>query len=257
MSINFHEEQNKLSYTTRLADQSWIDFIKNHIDVNGKMVVDIGCGGGIYSKALAMLGAKVTAVDFSEEMLKGATENCKGLENIAFLQGNAYHTNLASSSFDIILQRALIHHLKDLDACFKEANRLLKKNGLLIIQDRTPEDCLLPGDPNHIRGYFFEKYPKLESIESSRRYPSQKVIQALESNGFYITTEEKLWEARRHYQNFEQLSDDLRQRTGRSILHELTNDELSMLIQTIQSKLNHQTAIIEKDRWTIWIAIKK
>ncbi|MEH6936331.1 class I SAM-dependent methyltransferase [Bacillus sp. JJ664] len=257
MSINFHDEQNKRSYTTRLADQSWIDFIKNHIDVNGKQIADLGCGGGIYSKALAMLGAKVTAVDFSEEMLKGATENCKGLANITFLQGDAYHTNLASTSFDIILQRALIHHLDDLDACFKEANRLLKKNGLLIIQDRTPEDCLLPGDPHHIRGYFFEQFPKLESIESSRRYPSQKVVNALESNGFIITTEEKLWEARRNYQYFEQLSHDLLQRTGRSILHELTNDELSMLIQTIQNKFNPRTAIIEKDRWTIWIGIKK
>lgn len=257
MSINFHEEQNKLSYTTRLADQSWIDFIKNHIDVKGKMVVDIGCGGGIYSKALAMLGAKVTAVDFSEEMLKGATENCKELENIAFLQGNAYHTNLASSNFDIILERALIHHLNDLDACFKEANRLLKKNGLFIIQDRTPEDCLLPGDHHHIRGYFFEQYPKLASIETSRRYPSQKVMKALASNGFYITTAEKLWETRQTYHHFEQLRNDLLKRTGRSILHELTNDEISMLIQTIQSKLNHQTPIIEKDRWTIWIAIKK
>ncbi len=79
----------------------------------------------------------------------------------------------------------------------------------------------------------------------------------MESNGFYIKTEEKLWEARQNFQNSEQLSNDLLQRTGRSILHELTNDELSMLIQTLQSKFDHQTSIIEKDRWTIWIEIKK
>jgi predicted RNA methylase len=41
-------------------------------DFSGKRVADIGCGGGIYAKALAELGAReVIALDYSEEMLKG------------------------------------------------------------------------------------------------------------------------------------------------------------------------------------------
>lgn len=257
MSINFHDAQNKMTYTTRIADPSWNEFMKDNIDVVGKHVVDIGCGGGIYSKAFAELGAKhVTAVDFSEEILKGAFENCKEFENLIFLKGDAYHTNLPTSSYDIVLERALIHHLNDLDACFKEANRLLKKNGLLIIQDRTSDDYLLPGDQHHIRGYFFEKYPNLASIETSRRHSSLEVIASLESNGFSIKTESKLWETRQTYPNLKELTTDLLQRTGRSILHELTNDELNDLVQTIQSKIKNKTSIIEKDRWTIWIARK-
>ncbi|GEM_PF-5744472 len=57
---------------------------------------------------------------------------------------------------DVVIQkRALIHHIDDLNVCFKEGYRVLKNKGVYIIQDRTPEDCLLEGNHSHIRGYIF------------------------------------------------------------------------------------------------------
>lgn len=258
MPINFHDEQNRWSYTTRDADESWAALIRKYVDVSNKQVVDIGCGGGIYTKALIAMGAShVIGVDFSEEMLKGATENCKNIDNVTFLQGDAYNTNLPANEFDIVLERALIHHLQDLNACFKEANRILKKNGILIVQDRTPKDCLLPGDENHLRGYFFEKFPHLINKEISRRYDSNQVQKALESNGFRLNKEVTLWETRRVYDDFELLHKDLLLRTGRSILHELTDEELHELILFIKDKLESKKGpIVEKDSWTVWFAIK-
>ncbi len=248
-----------MSYTTRTADESWLSIIKETVDVLDKDAVDIGCGGGIYIKALVSLGAShVTGVDFSEEMLKGASENCKELNNVTFSQGHAYDTGLSDNKFDVILERALIHHLDDLDRCFKEANRILTTNGMLIIQDRTPSDCLLPGDENHIRGYFFEKYPKLIEKETSRRYNSNQVKQAIETNRLTVIKEVQLWETRRVYNDLDSLISDLMQRTGRSILHELTDNELNELIVFIKNKLkNNDTPIIEKDSWTLWFAVKK
>ncbi len=258
MAINFHDANNNKTYTTREADQSWIQLMRENIDLYGKDAVDIGCGGGIYSKALTKLKVNhVTAVDFSEEMLKGAAENCKDYSNISFIKGDAYHTNLPSSNYDVVLERALVHHLDNLNACFNEVNRLLKKNGILIVQDRTPEDCLLPGDDSHIRGYFFELYPKLKTKEISRRYDAQKMRSALESAGFHIEDTVKLWETRRIYKDLESLQSDLLLRTGRSILHELTDEELNQLVKFIENKLKHQSTIIEKDRWTVWFARKK
>ncbi|PEL13606.1 class I SAM-dependent methyltransferase [Bacillus sp. AFS017336] len=257
MTIDFHDAQNKMTYTSREADPSWLQLMKDNIDLNGKNVVDLGCGGGIYSIALTKLSVnQVTAVDFSEEMLKGAAENCKDYKNIKFSKGDAYDTKLPSSSYDVILERALVHHLDSLTKCFSEANRLLKKNGILIVQDRTPEDCLLPGDAIHLRGYFFDQYPKLKTKEIARRYDSKEMQSALESAGFHIKKEIKLWETRRIYNDLDSLKTDLFLRTGRSILHELTDDELTNLVNFIEDKLKHQTPIIEKDRWTIWIAKK-
>jgi len=184
-------------------------------------------------------------------MLKGAANNCKNIQNVTFLKGDASQSNLPANEIDIVLERALIHHLNDLHACFKEAFRILKDGGILIVQDRTPVNCLLPGDESHIRGYFFEKFSQLIDKEISRRYDSGQVQQALESNGFRLAKTVSLWKTRRVYK-------DLLLRTGRSILHDLTDEELQDLISFIDAKLNgSQPPIIEKDSWTVWFAIKE
>lgn len=261
MPINFHDKRNRMTYTTRTADVSWLSLIKQHVGIAGKEIVDIGCGGGIYTKALASSGAAhVTGVDFSNEMLQGAARHCENLSNVTLQQGNAYNSGLPDHTFDIVLERALIHHLHDLDSCFQEAKRILKPGGgVFIIQDRTPEDCLMPGDENHIRGYFFEKYPKLIDMERSRRHEAAEVQRSLDSNGFVILKKVQLWETRSVHQDMAALNNDLAHRTGRSILHELTDHELGELIVFINSKLTNRAddAIIEKDLWTLWIAVTK
>lgn len=258
MGINFHNNESRKAYTTREADISWRQTISELVQIeNISNALDVGCGGGIYSKALSDMGvASVTGVDFSEVILEGARENCKEYKNIIFKYGNALNTGLDSSSFNLLLERALIHHIEDLHACFKEAYRMLENNGLYIVQDRTPEDCLFEGNNTHIRGYFFELFPKLIEKEINRRHDSSIVIEKLKEVGFKEVEEVKLWETRKVYQNKEQLLKDLSNRTGRSILHELEDKKLKLLIDHIDDSISIDTDIVEKDRWTIWKAIK-
>ncbi|MFD0692472.1 class I SAM-dependent methyltransferase [Paenibacillus sp. GCM10027628] len=258
MTIDFHDANNRMTYTTREADASWLACLQQFVDVTGKKVADIGCGGGIYSKALRQAGAShVTGVDFSAEMLKGASQNCSDVNNVSFVQGNAYGTGLPTGQLDVVLERALIHHLDDLESCFQEASRILKPEGMYIVQDRTPEDCLLPGDASHIRGYFFEKFPALKDSETARRHDEKKVKSALESSGFQVAHEVKLWETRQVYSDLESLSQDLMARTGRSILHQLQDSELQDLVDYILSRVRDHAPIIEKDRWTVWFCERR
>jgi ubiquinone/menaquinone biosynthesis C-methylase UbiE len=257
MSINFHDEKNSKSYASRSADNSWSKKINTIVNLQGKEALDLGCGGGIYTRKLAELGAShVTACDFSEQMLADARVYCEGLENITFHKGDAYNTGLASNQFDVILERAVIHHLNDLKQNFDELYRMLKSGGLCIIQDRTITDCFLPGSTNHIRGYFFECFPKLKDKESARRPTSEEVRDGLQKSGFTNVEEHKLWETRKTYDNIEELKEDLLNRTGRSILHELSDEELKDLIDFIVKRVEHQDKIIEQDQWSIWIAYK-
>lgn len=258
MGIDFHNEKNRNTYSTREADDTWREAIKNLVQFdNISDALDIGCGGGIYSKALSEMGAaSVTGVDFSEEILKGARENCKEYQNISFKQGDALHTGLESNTYNLLLERALIHHVDDLQKCFNEAYRLLKNEGIYIVQDRTPEDCLLEGNDSHIRGYFFELFPVLIEKETKRRHNNQFVLETLQEVGFRELQEVKLWEIRYVYRNKEQLLKDLRERTGRSILHELDDKELNLLINYIDEAISTENNIIERDRWTIWKAVK-
>lgn len=156
MSINFHDENNKYTYATRNAHISWAEMVKNITEIQNKQIIDIGCGGGIYTKELALMGAKnVVGLDFSKEILQAAKENCNNFSNISFIHGDAHNIPYPNETFDIVISRAVIHHLQDIPTFLREASRILNKNGLLILQDRTIEDCTIPGSPEHIRGYFF------------------------------------------------------------------------------------------------------
>ncbi len=105
---------------------------------------------------------------FSKELLQAAKENCSGFSNISFIHGDAHSVPYPNDTFDIVISRAVIHHLQDVPTFLREASRILKKNGVLIVQDRTIEDCTIPGSPEHIRGYFFSIFPKLIEIESKK-----------------------------------------------------------------------------------------
>ncbi|MGE7674174.1 class I SAM-dependent methyltransferase [Lysinibacillus sp. NPDC094403] len=258
MGIDFHKKDNQTTYTTRQADHTWMEAMKELVpSMNTSKATDIGCGGGIYAKALADMGVpSVIGVDFSQAMLVGAKENCKEYHNITFKQGNALDTGLDNDSFQLVLERALIHHIQDLKACFQEAYRVLEDKGIYIIQDRTPEDCLLKGDNCHIRGYFFERFPKLKEREIKRRHSNELVVETLKEIGFSEIKEVKLWETRNVYEQKEQLIKDVQERTGRSILHELDDGELNELVNYIDKSISTESPIVEKDRWTIWKAVK-
>lgn len=258
MPINFHDQHNKQSYTTRVADADWLAWMKKNITIEDvKQAVDIGCGGGIYSKALVDLGIPfVTGVDFSEIMIDGAKVNCSNYEQLEFQVGNALQTGLPSGTFDLVLERALIHHLQDLSDCFKEAFRILNDNGTFIIQDRTPADCLLEGTDTHIRGHIFSAFPHLADIEIKRRHESETVIRELKAAGFSEIEELKLWETRQVHSSKNELLNAIRSRAGRSILHELDDQEIEQLVSSMNDKID-ETIIVEKDRWTIWKAVKR
>ncbi|MGP4108619.1 class I SAM-dependent methyltransferase [Virgibacillus sp. L01] len=258
MSIDFHNKKNQITYTTRNADKSWAEALNNLLPFEMiSEALDAGCGGGIYSKALSDMGVGfVTGIDFSGAILEGAKDNCKEYKNIIFKHGNALETGLESNSYSLLLERALIHHIEDLKACLREGYRVLKNEGICIIQDRTPEDCLLEGNDSHIRGYFTELFPRLSEMETNRRHSSKYVIDSLQEVGFKSIEEVKLWETRKVYGSKDQLLQDLSERTGRSILHELEDEELKLLINYVDKSLSIDTNIVEKDRWTIWKAVK-
>jgi ubiquinone/menaquinone biosynthesis C-methylase UbiE len=257
MKIDFHAPENRYSYARRDVQPDWIAVVRSLVDPAGKRVADIGCGGGIYSVAWAELGAaQVTGVDFSAEMVRTATEKNQGRTNVVFKQGDALATGLPSESADIVFERALIHHLTDYDACFREAGRVLVGGGQAIVQDRTPEDISLPGSPEDIRGYFFECFPRLLETEMARRPSSEAVERALGRSGFGALRTVTVWETRKRHEDFRGLAADLRGRVGRSILHALSDAELDELVDFIGRRLPANAPVVEKDRWTIWSGTK-
>jgi ubiquinone/menaquinone biosynthesis C-methylase UbiE len=257
LPINFHDEAIRNSYAAREADMSWMKAMQSVVSPQGLRVADIGCGGGIYTRAWLRMGAgHVVGVDSSRVMVDAAKEFCGDNPQVSFQFGDAGATGLPDGSVDLAFQRALIHHLSDLEPVMAEAYRILSPGGWLVVQDRTPDDVSLPGSPDHLRGYFFERFPRLLELEQSRRWTTEQVVFAMARAGFRDVHSFTFWETRRVYESFAELAADLRARTGRSILHELDNSELEHLIAFIGQKVGKDAPIEEKDRWTVWYGRK-
>ena len=104
--------------------------LKSHVE--GKNVIDMGCGSGRFSIALAKMGARtVTAIDINHKGLelgkKLASE--EGLDNIRFIKGDILNLSFDDESFDFVFSKGVLHHTGDLKRSIQEYSRILKKNG--------------------------------------------------------------------------------------------------------------------------------
>lgn len=102
-------------------------------------ILDAGCGEGYLSRILANKGVIVTAVDYSEKMLKLATTKTSSDLNIRYFQGNCENLDfLDSDSVDMIISNMVIQDLANYEAAFGEMYRLLKKDGYFIFSILHP-----------------------------------------------------------------------------------------------------------------------
>ena len=100
-------------------------------------VVDLGCGDGFLSRAIAGYVNKVVAVDISGEMLKELKDKAEseGIRNITALESDGRDVPLGDSSADIVLANMYLHHIEEPETAIGEMHRLLKPGGTAIVAD--------------------------------------------------------------------------------------------------------------------------
>lgn len=101
-------------------------------DINGKRILDLGCGAGETSVYFALQGAQVTAVDISEEMISIVKQlAAKWNVDVDAKVIVGEDMELDSSSFDYVFGNGVLHHL-DRKKAYNEINRVLKPGGKAI-----------------------------------------------------------------------------------------------------------------------------
>lgn len=117
--------------TERLELAAVMDFLA---PVEGKRVLDAGCGDGAYSLAAAERGARVTGVDLSDEMLAAARERSaeRGF-TVNWKQGNILALPFPDSSFDLAVAITLLCLVPDPRGAVRELSRVLVPGGRLVI----------------------------------------------------------------------------------------------------------------------------
>src|SRR5688500_8518121 len=90
MPIDFSDPANRRTYSGRTADATWADLVRRLVDPEGAVVVDVGCGGGTYTRAWSELGAaRVVGVDSSAPVLDSARADHGSLPGVEFRDGDA------------------------------------------------------------------------------------------------------------------------------------------------------------------------
>jgi 2-polyprenyl-3-methyl-5-hydroxy-6-metoxy-1,4-benzoquinol methylase len=120
------EQRNESDYSTIL------DAIQSYA-VNGT-VLDYGCGVGLLSMLLAKHGFIVTGVDISEQFIRSAKRKFGEFSSITFEVIGGLPLRYADGEFDVIATSAVLEHCTGVDAILLEFKRLLKTNGLLVIE---------------------------------------------------------------------------------------------------------------------------
>ncbi len=128
-------------------------------------VLDLGCGAGHVSFAVAPVAAEVIACDLTPAMLQivQAAAAERGLANVGTQQASAEELPFAAASFDWVLSRYSAHHWRSVPQALAEVRRVLRPGGRVCFVDviGSPDPLLdthlqaieLLRDPSHVRNY--------------------------------------------------------------------------------------------------------
>jgi SAM-dependent methyltransferase len=161
----------------RPVDANWwnaFELVVREADLTGRRVLDLGCGTGRFSAALAERAiARVWGVDASPEMLAVAREKLPA--SVGLRQGRAEDLPFRDGWFDRVVMW-LVVHLVDRPAAFREVARVLAPGGRLAVVSFATE---------HFRRFWLnEFFPAIETVDLAR-FPAEAALAAeLREAGF-------------------------------------------------------------------------
>lgn len=181
MSKTVYDSIGKDYNSTRRADRYITDRLISLLGVveEGRYI-DIGCGTGNYTKALADAGLNITGVEPSATMLSHARQANR---DILFIQAYAEDLPLQANSFDGAIATFTIHHWNNLRQGMKEIARILKPGSSLI--------CL-SFSPVQLMNYWLCHYFPVTMKNSAKVVLEQEqMIDLFHESGFEVVETEK------------------------------------------------------------------
>lgn len=179
----YDEMANILTYLEGKISKDFIGKVK------GQEILDLGCGTGRYTIPLARKGSKITAVDFSEEMLKNAKKKAKQ-ENLDIEFSVQDITKYKPrKKFDKIISMLVFDHIKDLNKIVNILDKASKPGTEVIISNSNPEFVRKGFDPKKGKA----KGLLIEGYKTDQYYhPLSEYVELFKQKDFYLTKFENI-----------------------------------------------------------------
>jgi ubiquinone/menaquinone biosynthesis C-methylase UbiE len=158
---------------TRRADPSLVARLIDHLHPEpSRTYLDIACGTGNYTVAVAQTGVRLHGVDQSPRMIAAARGKSRA---VTWYLGNVEALPFRDDAFSGVMCTLAIHHFKALRPAFQEAFRVLAR-GRFVLFTSTAEQ---------MRGYWLNAYFPAAMARSIVQMPGlQAIMQALRQSGF-------------------------------------------------------------------------
>jgi len=136
----------RLRYIRQAIDHHWHLATTQRRPLDGRDVLDVGCGGGLLTEPLARLGARATGIDAAAPGIAVARDHAAAMGLAIDYRAGEVATLLdAPKRFDLITAMEVVEHVADVAAFLGALAALLKPDGLLILStpNRTAQSRVL------------------------------------------------------------------------------------------------------------------
>ena len=125
-----------------------LKFIQEYLSIAGKRAVDVGCGGGILTEALAQLGVNSLGIDLSHDLIDVAELHALETETASVNYQKIAVEKLAEEqpeSFDFVTCMEMLEHVPDAGSIVAACAKLVKPDGMVFFStlNRKPKAFLL------------------------------------------------------------------------------------------------------------------
>jgi 2-polyprenyl-3-methyl-5-hydroxy-6-metoxy-1,4-benzoquinol methylase len=152
----YPDKENTLNFQLHYASYH---FCRNFVE--GKRVLDLGCGAGYGTNYLATRAASVVGVDISADAI-GYARNRYSRGNLYFGIMDACNTAFLDNTFDIVSSLEVMEHLKDHRKYLFEIKRVLKPAGILLLSTPNRIVSLKQGGSVTVNPYHIKEFTPQE-----------------------------------------------------------------------------------------------
>lgn len=165
-------------------------------------VLDIGCGTGFLLGEIAGHATQVVGIDVTPAMLLEARRRLEasGLHNVCLREASAETLPYGDDRFDLVLCRLVLHHCGDPGRVLREAYRVCRSGGRMVLCDITAHE-----DP--AKADLHNRLERLRDGSHVAHYSATQLFRMMEAVGFTVTGQTRSWKTLRHFSEWTGLAD--------------------------------------------------